>query len=171
MTVSSSDRVREGRVVERETSRPAVFGPGMILGVLGAAAVIVSMFLPWRESGVYPSDIPVAFLWDRASTSSLSLLIVLIPLAVVLVIGAFVPMGAGVRLFGALGTLVVAGLFAYQLHRTVDALGGNLGDVLDTGFYLAAIGGLVAFVSGLIPSSWRTRREVIRSVPDDGTVA
>jgi len=166
MTVASSDRV-----VERQTSRPVVFGPGMVLGALGAAGVIVSMFLPWRESGVYPSDIPVAYLWDRGTTSSLSLLVVLIPLAIVLVIGAFVPMGAGVRLFGALGTLVATGLFAYQLHRTVDALGGDLGDVLDTGFYLAAIGGLVAFVSGLMPSGWRTRREVTRSVADDRTVA
>lgn len=171
MTISSHDRVHEGRVIERQTSRPVVFGPGMILGVLGAAGVIVSLFLPWRESGVYPSDIPVAFLWDRGATSSLSLLILLIPLAVVLAIGAFVPMGAGVRLFGALGTLVVTGVFAYQLHRTVDALGGDLGDVLDTGFYLAAIGGLIAFVSGLMPSGWRTRREVVRSVPNDGTVA
>jgi hypothetical protein len=171
MTVSSSPRVREGSVVERQTSHPVVFGPGMILGVLGAAGVIVSMFLPWRESGVYPSDIPVAFLWDRGTTSSLSLLILLIPLAVVLVIGAFVPMGAGIRLFGALSTLIVTGVFAYQLHRTVDPLGGDLGDVLDTGFYLAAIGGLVAFVSGLMPSGWRTRREVIRSVPDDGSAA
>ena len=143
----------------------------MILGALGAAGVIVSLFLPWRESGVHPSDIPVAFLWDRGATSSLSLLILLIPLAVVLAIGAFVPMGAGVRLFGALGTLVITGVFAYQLHRTVDALGGDLGDVLDTGFYLAAIGGLVALVSGLMPSGWRTRREVVRSVHNDGTAA
>ena len=108
---------------------------------------------------------------DRGATSSLSLLILLIPLAVVLVIGALVPMGAGVRLFGALGTLIVTGVFAYQLHRAVDALGGDLGDVLDTGFYLAAIGGLVAFVSGLLPSGWRTRREVTRSVSRDDTVA
>ena len=171
MTVSSRDRLGEERVVERQTSRPVIFGPGMILGVLGAAGVIGSMFLPWRESGVYPSDIPVAFLWDRGATSSLSLLILLIPLAVVLVIGALVPMGAGVRLFGALGTLIVTGVFAYQLHRAVDALGGDLGDVLDTGFYLAAIGGLVAFVSGLLPSGWRTRREVTRSVSRDDTVA
>ena len=171
MTVSSGDRVREGRLVERETTRPVVFGPGMILGALGAAGVIVSLFLPWRESNVHPSDIPVSFLWDRTSTSSLSLLILLIPLAVVLIIGAFVPMGAGVRLFGAVGTLVVVGVFAYQLNRTVDAFGGSLGDVLDSGFYLAAIGGIVAFVSSLIPSGWRTRREVIRSVDEDGTVA
>jgi hypothetical protein len=171
VTSSLRDQVHEGRVVERQTSRPVVFGPGMILGALGAAGVIVSLFLPWRESGVYPSDIPVAFLWDRGATSSVSLLILLISLAVVLVIGAFVPLGAGVRLFGALGTLIVTGVFAYQLHRTVDVLGGDLADVLDTGFYVAAIGGLVAFVSSLMPSAWRTTRELTRSVPDGGTVA
>jgi hypothetical protein len=78
-------------------------------------------------------------------------------------------MGAGVRLFGALGTLIVTGVFTYQLHRTVDAVGGDLGDVVDAGVYLAAIGGLVALVSGLIPSGWRTRRDVVRSM--DGTAA
>jgi hypothetical protein len=169
MAGSSRARIRGTRVVERRESTPIAIGPGMILGALGAAGVIVSMFLPWRVGGIYPSDIPFEFLWNRSATSDLSLLIVLIPLAVVLVIGAFVPMGAGVRLFGAIGTLIVAAVFAYQLHRVVDALGGDLGDVLDTGFYVAAIGGIVAFVSGLIPSGWRTRREVVRSdVTDNG---
>ena len=70
MTVSSRDRLGEERVVERQTSRPVIFGPGMILGVLGAAGVIGSMFLPWRESGVYPSDIPVAFLWIAAQRAA-----------------------------------------------------------------------------------------------------
>jgi hypothetical protein len=170
MAGSLRERIRGRRVVERRESAPIAIGPGMILGAIGAAGVIVSIFLPWRDGGIYPSDIPVAFLWNRSATSNPSLLILLIPLAVVLVIGAFVPMGAGVRLFGAVGTLIVAGVFAYQLNRTVDAFGRDLGDALDTGFYLAAIGGILAFVSGLIPSGWRTRREVVRSdVTDDGT--
>ena len=95
MTVSSREQVQEGRTVERRSWKPVMFGPGMILGALGAAGVIVSMFLPWRDGGVYPSDIPVEFLWNRNADSDLSLLIVLIPLAVVLAIGAFVPLGAG----------------------------------------------------------------------------
>ena len=40
-----------------------MFGPGMILGLVAALAVVVSLFLPWRTGGVHPSDIPAAFLW------------------------------------------------------------------------------------------------------------
>ena len=129
------------------------------MGALAAIGVIVSMFLPWRGGGIYPSDIPVEFLWNRDAVGNPSLLVLLIPLAVVLVIGAFVPMGAGLRLFGAIGTLMVVGVFAYQLHR----VSGHLGDALDTGYYVAAIGGVLAFMSGLLPSGWRSRREVVRS--------
>jgi hypothetical protein len=135
----------------------------MILGAIGAAGVIVSMFLPWRDSGIYPSDIPLEFLWNRDAAGDPSMLILLIPLAVVLVVGAFVRMGAGLRLFGAVCTLLVAGVFAYQLHRVVDAFGGNFGDALDTGFYVAALGGIVAFVSGLLPTYAGTRRDYVRS--------
>src|SRR4029453_12526308 len=97
----------------------------------------VSMFLPWRDGGVSPSDIPVEFLWNRTATSDPSLLVFLIPVAVVLVIGAFLPMGAGVRLFGAVSILLIAGVFAYQLHRVVHAFGGNFGDALAAGVHVA----------------------------------
>jgi hypothetical protein len=156
------ERARRDRVVDRRTWVPTTIGPGMILGALGAAGVIISMFLPWRIGSIYPSDVPVAFLWDHTTTAhDPSLLILLIPLVIVLVVGTVVPMGAGVRLFGAIGTLVVAGLFAYQLHRALDAFpGAKLGDALDTGFYFAAIGGVVAFVSGFLRSGWSVRRTV-----------
>jgi hypothetical protein len=134
----------------------------MILGALGTAGVIASLFLPWRESSVYPSDVPVEYLWDRGATGSPSLLILLIPLAAVLGIGVFVPMGSMLRLIGAIGVLAVAGVFAYQLRRTTDALGGDVGDALDTGFYFAVTGGIVAFVSGFFPSGRRGRRDVVR---------
>jgi hypothetical protein len=163
MAVSQSPaHTRGSSTVERRTWSSISIGPGMILGALGTAGVIVSLFLPWRESSVYPSDIPVEFLWDRGATGSPSLLILLIPLAVVLGIGVFVPMGSALRLIGAIGVLVVAGVFAYQLHRTTDALGGDLGDALDTGFYFAAVGGIIAFVSGFFPTGWGARRDVVR---------
>src|SRR5262245_12906805 len=167
MTVSHSPaRALSSSSVERRTWSSLSIGPGMILGALGTAGVIVSLFLPWRESSVYPSDIPVEFLWDRGATGSPSLLILMIPLAVVLGIGVFVPMGSMLRLIGAIGVLAVAGVFAYQLHRTTDALGGDLGDALDTGFYFAAIGGIVAFVSGFFPTGWGARRDVVRRDTD-----
>jgi hypothetical protein len=137
----------------------------MLLGALGSAGVIISMFMPWRTGSVHASDIPAAFLWDRTTTSdNPSLLIFLIPLALILLIGTFGRLGAGVRLVGAVLTLVVVGLFAYQLHRVLDAFGGNLGDALDSGFYFAAIGGVIALVSGFMPSRVVARRGVV----DDG---
>ena len=161
------ERVRTADVVERRGWTPG-FGPGMLLGIIGAVGVIVSMFLPWRD-GVHPSDIPVEFLWNRGATGDPSLLVFLIPLAIVLAVGAFVPMGAGLRLFGGIGTIVVAVVFAFQLNRFTDDFGGSLGDLLDTGFYFAMIGGILGFVSGLLPSGWGVRREVIRNdVVDDG---
>ena len=76
-------------------------------------------------------------------------------------VGAFLPRAAGARVIGGIGTLLVAALFAYQLHEVLDAFpGSNLSDQLDTGFYVAAIGGLVAFISGFMPSGWSRRRTV-----------
>jgi len=160
---------RRARRVERRTWVPRI-GAGMILGAIGALGVILSLFFSWRTGSGEPSDIPIAFLWDHTTTSqNPSLLIALIPLAIILVVGAVVPGGPGARIFGGLLTLVVVGLFAYQLNRLVDDLGGSLSDALDTGFYLAAIGGLVAFVSGFLPSGWMRRRTVETEVggPDD----
>ena len=38
--------------------------------------------------------------------------------------------------------------------------GANLSDELGTGFYVAAIVGVVALVSGFMPSGWSRRRTV-----------
>ena len=139
----------------------------MVLGALGTAGVIVSMFLSWRTGSVHPSEVPAAFLWDRTTTSSSpSLLIFLIPFAVVLGVGAFLPMGRGLRLLGGIGTLAVTGLFAYQLYRVTDSGGGDLWDTLDIGFYVAAVAGFLGFVSGFVPSGWARRRTVDRTVHD-----
>jgi hypothetical protein len=121
--------------------------PGFVLGLLGAVGVVMSIFLPWRTGAVHASDIPVEFLWNRNATGSPSLLIVLIPLALMLAVATFVPFGARGRRIGSAGTLIVVALFAYQLHRVVDATGGGLVDALDAGFYFAAIGAVLALVS------------------------
>lgn len=149
------------RTVERRVSRPTMFGPGMLVGVAAALAVIVSLFLPWRSGGVHPSGVPAAFLWDRATTSSdPSLLVFLIPLAVVLALGALVWGGDVARVFAGLGVLIVAGVFAYQLDRAGNAFGADLGSLLDTGFYVAVIGGFLAWVSAMLPESWGVRHDV-----------
>ena len=70
---------RRSRRVERSTWAPRV-GPGMVLGALGGAGIVVSMFLSWRTGDVMPSDIPFAFLFDHTTTSDgPSLLIALHP--------------------------------------------------------------------------------------------
>ncbi len=148
---------REAPIVGRRAwwTPAAVFGPGRILGALGAAGVVVSCFLSWHDPGIHPDNIPFAFLWDRTTTATdPSLLIALIPIAAVLVLGAFVPFGVMLRFIGGLAMLVVAGVFAYQLNRvTGSAHGGpDLGDALGTGFYVGAIGGVLAFIGGLLPS-------------------
>jgi hypothetical protein len=157
---------REVLPVERRAwwTPAAIFGPGRILGALGAAGVAVSCFLSWRGPGIHPDRIPLAFLWDRTTGSTdPSLLIALIPIGVVLALGAFVPLGVMLRFVGGLAMLVVAGVFAYQLNRvTGSARGGSdLGDVLGSGFYAGAIGGVLAFLGGLLPSRAFTTQRVV----------
>jgi hypothetical protein len=137
-------------------------GSGEVMGLVGAAAVIVSLFLPWREGGVHVSDVPAAFLWDRTTSSTdPSLLVFLIPAAALLVLGLVPRLGAGLRLLGSIVVLAVAGVFAYQLDRSLFG-GTDLGDVLDSGFYVAAVGGVVALVSAFAASRTRVRRDAVR---------
>jgi hypothetical protein len=166
--VAAPRTVPAERTTERRSWRPATIGPAMILGGLGAAGVIVSFFFAWRTGSIQANDVPVAFLWDRDTTAdSPSLLLLLIPLTVVLLVGTFLPMGRGLRLVGGIGLLIVVGLFAYQLYRVADAFGTDLGDALDTGFYFAAVGAVLAFASAFLRSGWAARRTVDREVRDD----
>jgi hypothetical protein len=159
---------RRERRVDRASWRPTV-GPGMVLGVLGTVGVVVSLFLSWRSGSVHPSDIPLAFLFDSTTTvHNPSLLLALIPLAVILGVGSVMPRAAAARLIGALGVLAVVALFAVQLHYVTNrTAGASTWDALDTGFYVAAIAGLVGLVSGFLPSGW-TRRRWSESAVDDG---
>jgi hypothetical protein len=147
----------------------------MILGVLGTIGVVVSLFMSWRDGGVHPSDVPFAFLFDSTTTAdSPSILIALIPFAVLLGIGSLLPRASGARVIGGLGTLAVAVLFAVQTNYLLDRFpnGPSTWDVLDTGFYVAAIAGLVGLVSGFMPSGWSRRRwSETENEIDDGRVA
>ncbi len=160
MTVIRDAPMRREAVPRRTWWAPLAFSPGLILGGLGAVGVVLSLFLPWRDPSVHADAVPVAFLWDKSTKATdPSLLVVLIPIAVVLIVGALSPLGAGLRLLGALAVLAVAGLFAYQLSVVVTFLfkGSDVGDVLSTGFYMAAIGGLFALASAFVPA-WLGRR-------------
>jgi hypothetical protein len=166
VAAAPTEVVHRDRVVERRSWAPT-FGPGMILGAVGAIGVIVSLFMAWRDPSVHPADIPVAFLWDKTSTSEPSLLILTIPIAAVLVLGALVPFGGGLRLLGGIAILAVAGVFVYQLDRALPD-GFDVADILGTGFYVAAVAGILALISGFLPSAWPTRREVVTTETVDG---
>ena len=150
---------RRDRRIERASWVPTL-GPGMVLGAIATVGLIVAMFMSWRSGAVHPSDVPVAFLFDHTTTASdPSILLLLIPMAVLLGVGTTLPRAGAARLIGGLGTIVVVTLFGVQLQQTLDEIpGANLGDVLQTGFYVAAIAGLLGVVSSLLPSGWSERR-------------
>jgi len=131
----------------------------MIVGSVATVALVVSMFMSWQSGGVHPSSIPAAFLWDRDATGDPSFLVYLIPLAVVLGIGSLVRGGAGLRILAGLLTMVVVGVYAYQLQEVTDSLGISFGDSLESGFYVAAAAGIVGLVSGFLPTTVRSRRD------------
>lgn len=158
---------------ERRTERASwvpTLGPGMVLGALSTIGLVVAMLMSWRTE-VHPSGIPFAFLFDDGTTAhDPSILLALIPMAILLGIGTVMPRASAARLVGALGTIAVVVLFAIQLNQQADKFPGtNLGDLLDTGFYVAAIAGLVGLVSGFLPSGWAERRySQTESFVDDG---
>jgi hypothetical protein len=159
--MATTETERE-RVVERGSWRPAGIGPGMVLGILSGIGVVVSLFLEWRNPAVHADDVPLSFLWDKNASGQPSLLLVLIPCAALLIIGALIPRGGPLRLLGGLGTVVVAGLFAFQLDRSTS---GSLGDALEAGFYVAALAGILGVVSGVLPGGWAWQRTVEREDP------
>jgi hypothetical protein len=153
-----SRTVPQDAPVRTRSRRSFTPGPGMVVGALATIALVVSMFMSWQSGGRHPSDIPAAFLWDRDATGDPSFLVYLIPLAVLLGVGSFLRRGAGLRLLAGLLTMVVVGVFAYQLHEITDDLGTSFGDAVDPGFYVAAIAGVVGFVSGFLPTMLASRR-------------
>ena len=148
---------QDGATTRRRRWSTAV-GPGMVLGLVATVALVVSMFMSWQLHDVHAGDIPAAFLWDRTATGDPSLLVYLIPLAVVLGLGSLLRAGAGLRVLAGLLTVVVVGVYAYQLHELADSVGASFGDVVDAGFYVAAAAGVLGLVSGFVPTSVRTRR-------------
>jgi hypothetical protein len=150
---------RQDRRRER-ASWTLTLGPGMVLGTIATIGLIVAMFMSWRGTDTQPSDIPLAFLFDDTTTATdPSILLLLVPMALLLGVGTLLPQASAARVIGGLGTIAVVTLFGVQLQQALDNIpGANLGDVLDTGFYVAAIAGLLGLVSGLVPSGWAQRR-------------
>jgi hypothetical protein len=138
----------------------------MVLGAIGTLGLVVAMLMSWRTADVHPSGIPFAFLFDNGTTAhDPSILLGLIPFAVLLGVGTVMPGASAARITGGLGALAIVTLFAVQLNQQLDRFpGADLGDVLDTGFYVAGIAGLVGLVSGFLPSGWARRTDTSSGV-------
>ena len=162
---------RRDRRIERASWVPTL-GPGMVLGAIGTIGLVVAMLMSWRAPDVHPSGIPFAFLFDSGTTAQdPSILLALIPMAILLGVGTVMPRASAARIVGALGTIAVVVLFLIQLNSQLDRFpNANVGDVLDTGFYVAAIAGLLGLVSGFMPSGWARRRASRTETFDDPRV-
>ena len=97
MNTSQHDRTYNAprRMPESSSADGHYLRARMVLGALGSLGVIVSIFLSWRTGAGHPSGIPIAFLWDHTTAAqNPSLLIALIPLAIILVVGTAMRGGA-----------------------------------------------------------------------------
>ncbi len=142
--------------------RPAVTaGSGALIGLLGAALVALSAWLPWlsgpttRHQSGY--NVPAAFLLDRHASGGVSLGVVLLVFGVLGVIAAILAAGRYPALALGVAVVVVAVLFVYQLRLSVEDLNRALHqqlearDVAGAGPFAAGAGGIVVAIGALLP--------------------
>ena len=138
------------------------FGTGALVGLLGAALTAVSGWLTWLTGSRVPHqsgyDTPARFLFDsHATAGGVSIGVVTLILGVLGVIGAMLAGGRFAAIVLGVASVVVAGLFAYQLRisvRDLDRalrLGLRVRDVIGIGPFAAAAGGVVAIIGALLP--------------------
>ncbi len=130
------------------TARPSM--PGLILGVLGGALMILGAFLDWIQ-GADTKGIegPVEVLWDpnvqREPANFLtSVGFVVIVLGLLEILGAALSRGGLARLGAVLGIVVVV-LFMISIYRAE----GNIGD-LGIGVWAILLGSILALVGGFV---------------------
>jgi hypothetical protein len=142
---------------------------GQALVALGAVAIIVSLFLNWLDLHVSvgtaslsrtgnATKVPVQFLFDKKETANdPTILIILIPAAALGLLGALIRRKALAFIAGGV-SLVVAGLYAYQLDQSLgilnDAARGvvhfGLSDVIGIAPYVCAGGALIMLVGAFM---------------------
>ena len=130
------------------TARPYL--PGMILGVVGGALMILGAFLDWI-GGADTKGIegPIEVLWDPNIDREVDLFVTSVGF-VVIVLGLLVILGAalsrgGLARFGAVLGIVTVVLFTISLYRA----DGNVGD-LGIGVLVILVGSIVALVGGFL---------------------
>jgi hypothetical protein len=159
---------RDREVVERREVAPAAVEVGptaggltgrFILTILGAAGMIIGAFLDW-SGGAQGIDVEFTVFYSTEVGTESGLVasagFAFVVLGLLAVLGMAFRTGWLTRLAGALG-LVAAILLVVSVYRA----DGTIGD-LALGFWLVAIGSLVALIGGFLGSRPRV---VATSVP------
>jgi hypothetical protein len=138
------------------------FGPGALIGLLGAALTAASGWLTWLTGSQAPHqsgyDTPAKFLFDsHAPAGGVTLGVVMLLIGVLGVIGAILAHGRVPAIALGLASVVVAGSFVYQLRLAVHELNRasqlalQVRDVIGIGPFAALAGGVVAVIGALLP--------------------
>ncbi|CAN5568847.1 hypothetical protein BH18ACT3_BH18ACT3_27610 [soil metagenome] len=155
----ADDDDRDVMTVDAGDRKPS-YGLGSLLALLSALAIAVSTFLNWTKEGFLDptndafsgSDLSVKFLWDTDSPlADPSLLFVLLPAAILVLIGSFVPRLRWMAILGGAATIAAAVIFIIQVGQALpeNSPDGVL-DFIDIGVWVAAAGGLLAIIGSLI---------------------
>ena len=104
------------------------------LPLIGAAALLLSAFLPWVSgfTSVNSLDVALSFLWDLNAAGSPYLGWIIIAVAVIALALAVIknPNPPLLRLMGILA-VAITGAFLFQMYRGISDSGGTLGDVFE----------------------------------------
>ncbi|MGZ8610581.1 MAG: hypothetical protein ACXWZU_14275 [Actinomycetota bacterium] len=105
------------------------------LALVGAAGVLVAVFLPWVADtfgGGNGFDVPLSFLWSLQNAGGVKLGVLMLIVGGAAAALAFVPGTGPLRRILGLVVMAVAVVYGVQLFRLIDQLGGGVGDVFDT---------------------------------------
>ena len=145
------------------------YGLGSLLALLGGLAIALSTFLLWGKEEVFDGDdlagtkVSFQLLWDTVPTrfdQQPTLLFLLLPAAILVLLGAFIPRLRVLAFIG--GALAVAGavLFLINVGRISSEfdLGVGAFEGIGLGVWFAGIGGIVSIIGALLIP----RRAVVR---------
>jgi hypothetical protein len=146
----------------RRRGPPLTFGPGALIGLLGAALTATSGWLTWLTGSQAPHqsgyDTPAKFLFDsHATAGGVTLGVVLLVIGVLGVIAAILAHGRIPAIALGVVSVTVAALFVYQLRLAVHELNRTahlalqVRDVIGIGPFAATAGGVVAVIGALLP--------------------
>lgn len=160
---AASDPSASGAARPAGLTRGRISGAGHLVTLLGAMGILGSALLHWLDVTVTRGSfqvtrtttgtgVPVQFLWDTSTRShDPTLLAVLIPSVAVAVLGVvWRPARLGALVAG-LVAMVVGGLYAFQVNRTIDDIRSRLGGLVNPGLRdVLGVAPLVCFAGGAL---------------------